>query len=199
MKKYFSINWFIVTVIAGAMLISNNGVAGCLGYIIITTIALTIVNIAKPDVIITSDSVATFSAKFWWNLGTPLILIGGIYGMFAEVINTNNLRDNYKNACSIEQIAKTGKSACETAKKELLTQLNIELPGSKESYKTAQNNIKTFSKDKDTKCSEKGLEEYGSEGCRLATEGFDKNTKEAENLKIRIENLEKELSDLKSK
>lgn len=211
-RKHVSLGWLIVFVGSGIYFwnILNLGFWGILVfpvYVIWGIISVKIAEHTRPDAIITSGGyLSHVNAQLFYDIGLPLaimfvlpVLLLLMIGNFLAQPNLDKLRTNVQNSCAVEQIAKTGTAGCKEAKSNLTKFINDELPKIKLQYKTAQNDLKTFTKSKETKCSEKGLEEFGSEGCKLATQGFDKNTKLVESLKGRIEGLEKELNELKSK
>lgn len=98
-----------------------------------------------------------------------------------------------KKYCSEEQLVKTGEYACTSAKKSLKETIKQH----QESLKRYRGDISLLEKDRKARCSETGLKEYGTEGCRNATEKLKKKTDAAEKLQQRITTLEKEVRPLK--
>ena len=99
-------------------------------------------------------------------------------------------------ACSAEQMAKTGTVKCQEAKDNLLKYINTELPELKNNYQIKKDSIKQLAKDKNLKCSESGLTAYGSEGCKDATEQFNSANNYITKTKAKIEKLETLKSNL---
>lgn len=118
-----------------------------------------------------------------------LIILAICYFCFADDKDVE-LTKKMDEACSAEQIAKTGTIKCKEAKDNLLNYIKTELPELKNNYQNNKSSLKQLTKDKELKCSESGLVEYGSEGCKEATEQLDRTNKYVTRTKAKIEKLE---------
>ena len=118
-----------------------------------------------------------------------LIILAICYFCFADDRDVE-LTKKMDEACSAEQIAKTGTIKCKEAKENLLNYIKTELPELKNNYQNNKNNLKHLTKDKELKCSESGLVEYGSEGCKEATEKLTQTANYVTKTKAKIEKLE---------
>lgn len=202
--------WFFLFVISGIYFwnilnLSWWGILAFPAYVFWGMISVIIADSCKPDAIITTGGyLSHINAELFYMIGLPLaimfilpVLLLLIVGNLLSQPNIDNLRKSVETSCATEQIAKTGTKGCKDAKDALVKYINMELPKVKEQYKKAQNEVKRFSKDKDIKCSEKGLVEYGSEGCSIVTTELETETQYMNELDTKIKNLEKELNFLK--
>ncbi len=128
-------------------------------------------------------------------LTVVLIVLAIAYFCFADDKDVE-LTKKMDEACSAEQMAKTGTVKCQEAKDNLLKYINTELPELKNNYQIKKDSIKQLAKDKNLKCSESGLTAYGSEGCKDATEQFNSANNYITKTKAKIEKLETLKSNL---
>lgn len=192
-RKYFGIGWFFVAVVFGLFLCISDIQLGLI-FIGLSLLCFGAINIARPDVIITNGGIMSLlGAKIFWNFGGKLLAIIILLIYIPKILNEPNLKNLSKKvdiSCSEQQLQKTGTKACEDAKKQLATFIKQELPKIKNNYNTLKHEIDTLSKDKNIKCTEKGLVAYGSVGCETVTNELEEKTKAAEELNAQIKNLE---------
>ncbi len=173
-------------------------------FLLVGIISILFVDWVRPDAIITNGGFfGLLGAKLFWNFGAQVSTMF-ILGAIALAIIVAPLQPNPIDAakselnkyCSQEQIAKTGIKKCENAKKILKAELDKALLKIKESYRISNSSIKKLEKDKELKCSKKGLQDFGSQGCKNATQNLETEKAKANDLDRRIKEREKELSDL---
>lgn len=99
--------------------------------------------------------------------------------------------------CSPEQLPKTGKKACIDAKNIIIKRLRENLKYANESLDEAQLKTPIFLQDKNKKCTESGLDVYGTEGCAKAQNSLKEHYKEIEELKNEIKTYQFDINKYK--
>lgn len=99
--------------------------------------------------------------------------------------------------CSPEQLPKTGKKACIDAKNIIIKRLRENLKYANESLEAAQLKTPIFLQDKNKKCTESGLDVYGTEGCAKAQNSLKEHYKEIEELKNEIKTYQFDINKYK--
>ena len=84
--------------------------------------------------------------------------------------------------CSADQLTKTGQAKCTEVKWKLSNRYNSELVRDKDKLKNLINETPKLLQNKQEKCSQAGLKEYGTEGCSSATRNLEQNKKSINNL-----------------
>lgn len=176
-------------------------------FLLVGVISILFIEWIKPDAIMTDGGFfGLLGAKLFWNFGAQvgtMFILGAI--ALAVVLgpilsdSIDYAKSEVNKYCAQEQIAKTGTKKCENAKKALKTKLNKALKPIKESYRVSNSSIKKLEKDKELKCSEKGLKDFGSQGCENVKQSLEAEKTKANDLDKRIKELEKELSDITKK
>lgn len=214
-RKYIGIGWFILILITSAfftltVLKEGGGFFLALSIFIVCSVSamfgIMIINYAKPDTIMTTGGFFNLLwAKLVWHFIAPAfsmfftMYIGAmIFGDIIRPSPSEQAQQNFTKYCSTEQIAKTGMKKCEAVKKEYMKVLKTDLSPLKQNLQAVKTKVKSLTKDKENKCSEKGLQEYGSAGCDTATSALNENEKTITNLSAEIENIENKLKELKT-
>lgn len=211
-RKYIGIGWLIFIIIVSGFVAKFVGEGFFLTVFIFICwsicgiISLMIVNYTKPEVIMTTGGFFDILwAKLFWHIIAPVLgivvtplMIMKIFADIAQPSPSEQAQQNFTKYCSSEQIAETGMKKCEAVKKTYLSVLKTDLSPLKQNLQTTKTKVKSLTKDKENKCSEKGLQEYGNAGCDAATEALDENEKTITELSAKIENIENKLKDLKT-
>lgn len=207
-RKHIGTGWFILILITAISFALNvdGGFFLALSIFIVSSVSavfgIIIVNYAKPDTIMTTGGFFNLLwAKLVWHFIAPAFSI--FLTMYISLISfqpspSEQAQQNFTKYCSTEQIAKTGMKKCEAVKKEYMKVLKTDLSPLKQNLQAAKTKVKSLTKDKENKCSEKGLQEYGSAGCDTATSALNENEKTITNLSAEIENIENKLKELKT-
>lgn len=201
-KRYFGYCWLTIVLALGVVATIGHGIIG-LKFMGFCLLGLMIINIAKPDAILTTEGGwGILKAKIWWNFGAQFFMLIAFIAIFNEVTGgaekqNTLLSDDIAKYCSEEQMKKTGTKACNEAKEKFIKYVQISLPDIKDRYKAAKNEVTRLSKDKDDKCSEKGLIEYGSEECERIKKELEEKVDLEKTLNTRINNMEAQYKKLK--
>ena len=201
-KRYFGFCWLTVVLTLGVMATIGHGFMG-LKFMGFCLLGLMIINIAKPDAILTTEGgFGILKAKIWWNFGAQffmLIVFGTIFNaIIKDGAEEQELSNDIIKYCSEEQMKLTGTKACNEAKEKFIKYVQTSLPDIKDRYKIAKNEVTRLSKDKDVKCSEKGLTEYGSDECERIKKELEEEINYEKKLNTRINNMETQYKKLKS-
>lgn len=206
LKEKVGLKWLIFLCAIGGFISYYLGGWGILAFPLIVCygmICIILVEWVKPEAIITDGGFFSLLwAKMFWNFGAHITtMLVGIYLLagFLTPDPLSSAKSDVSNFCAEDKIAQTGIKECENAKKRLSVELKKILPQLKENYKLSNNSVKKLEKDKELKCSEKGLKDFGSQGCENAKQSLETEKTKANDLDKRIKDIEKELSDLAKK
>lgn len=98
--------------------------------------------------------------------------------------------------CSMEQLKITGQTKCTEVKRKLSNRYIQELRKDKKTLATLENEISILTKNKQEKCSQNGLNEYGTEGCSTATKNLEKNNDNIIKLTQEISHKQHKIADM---
>ncbi len=205
-KEKIGMPWFISLCIFSAYSSYQIGWKGIIAFPLIIGYGILCILFTKwvrPSAIITNGGFFSLLwAKIFWNCLAPIMVMFFSLVILIEMFKPtplNQAQSDVASFCGQEQIAKTGTQKCEKAKKALTTELQKILPSLKKSYKTSNNSIKKLEKETELKCSDKGLKDFGSQGCEEAKQSLEAEKTNANDLDKRIKELEQELSDITKK
>lgn len=206
LKEKVGLKWLVFLCVVSGCISYNFGWGGLLAFPLIVcygAICVMLVEWIKPDAIMTTGGFFSLLwAKMFWNFGAHITtMLVGIY-LLAGLLTPDPLssaQSDVSKFCAEDKIAQTGIRECENAKKRLSVELKKILPQLKENYKLSNNSVKKLEKDKELKCSEKGLKDFGSQGCENAKQSLEAEKTKANDLDKSIKELEKELSDITKK
>ena len=205
-KENIGLKWFIFICFICFFPAMDLGLKGFFAYFVFVfanICAIKIVEWVKPTAIFTDGGFfSLFWAKIFWKFGAHLIAIficmNLVVGMF-KLSPIEQARLNVETLCTEEQIAKTGAKGCENAKKSLVQELKTALQPIKKTYATNKNSITSLTKEKESKCSEQGIKDFGSQGCDNAKQNLDTAQNTVNNLDKLIKDIEQEITDLSKK
>ena len=199
MKTKIGPIWSVIIILLGFFLCMVNFWAGLLYIFLIGPISMLIVKYARPDVIVTTGSL--LEAKLRWDFIFPIFAILASWGLTIAAVQdkeeAENVQPNYEFACSEEGIKKTGKAGCKAAKEKFLARLQKELAPVQKKYTEEKALVNQYKKEKEQKCTDKGIIEYGSAGCEQATNNLEQHIKQKNEYQQETERLTQKIDELK--
>ena len=200
MKEKVGPIWSVIIIILGLLIIlGGNFLAGFLYIFVIGPISILTVKYARPNVIVTRGSL--LDAKLGWAVGFPVCALLLTFQLTLAYISdredARNAQSNYELACSEEGIKKSGKIGCKKAKEKYSLRLQKELEPIQMEFTEEKKLVDQYTKEKNKKCTEKGIIEYGSDGCNEATNNLEQHTKLRDEYQQKVKSLKQKINDLK--
>lgn len=200
MKTKIGPNWSVIIVLISILSFCQGHIlSGLLFMFVAAPIAMLIYRYARPDTIFTTGSL--LKAKFAYDVVYPCIALGLAWfftvGFGSAQKEQEELQPNYEFACSEEGIKKSGKAGCQRAKDKLIEHLQKQLTFAQEHYQEENRLAEQYTKEKNQKCTEKGLIEYGSDGCQQATKNSESHTNLKNKYQQEVDTLKQKINEIK--
>lgn len=125
-----------------------------------------------------------------------IIIFVLMYACYDATIGKRIDISDVKKYCSTEQLKITGQAKCTEVKRKLSNRYINELKQDKSKLANLKNETSALSQNKLEKCSHKGLNDYGTEGCSTATKSLEKNSRNIADLVNEINQKQQEIANM---